>query len=67
MFKKIIAAVTPSLAVAALLCNTLLYCGAAQTQEIYPNKPIKIVLGVPPGASTDFLAREVGRGLSERV
>ena len=31
MFKKIIAAVTPSLAVAALLCNTLLYCGAAQT------------------------------------
>ena len=67
MFKKIITSVMPSLAVAALLCNTLLYCGAAQTQEIYPNKPIKIVLGVPPGASTDFLAREVGRGLSERV
>lgn len=67
MFKKIIASVTPSVAIAALLCNTLLYCGAAQAQEIYPNKPIKIVLGVAPGASTDFLAREVGRGLSERI
>ena len=60
MFKTIIGA-------AALLCNTLLYCGATQAQDIYPNKPIKIVLGVAAGASTDFLAREVGRGLSERL
>lgn len=67
MFKTMITSVTPIVAAAALLCNTLLYCGAAQAQEIYPNKPIKIVLGVAPGASTDFLAREVGRGLSERV
>ena len=52
---------------AGLLYCTLLYCGAARAQDIYPNKPIKIVLGVPPGASTDFLAREVGRGLSERL
>ena len=52
---------------AALLFSTLLYCGAARAQDIYPNKPIKIVLGVAPGASTDFLAREVGRGLSERL
>ena len=60
MFKTIIGA-------AALLCNTLLYCGATLAQDIYPNKPIKIVLGVAAGASTDFLAREVGRGLSERL
>ena len=52
---------------AGLLYCTLLYCGAARAQDIYPNKPIKIVLGVPPGASTDFLAREVGLGLSERL
>ena len=52
---------------AGLLYCTLLYCGAARAQDIYPNKPIKIVLGVPPGASTDFLAREVGRGLTERL
>ena len=67
MFKTMITAATPIVAVAALVCNTLLYCTATQAQEIYPNKPIKIVLGVAPGASTDFLAREVGRGLSERV
>ena len=52
---------------AGLLYCTLLYCGAARAQDIYPNKPIKIVLGVAPGASTDFLAREVGRGLTERL
>ncbi len=36
-------------------------------QEIYPNKPIKIIVGLSPGASTDFLAREVARGLSDRL
>ena len=49
---------------AGLLYCTLLYCGAARAQDIYPNKPIKIVLGVAPSASTDFLSREFGRGLS---
>ena len=67
MLRKIITAVTPIVAVAVLMGSTLLYCGAAQAQDIYPNKPIKIVLGVAAGASTDFLAREVGRGLSERL
>jgi len=61
MFKTIL-----TIAAGFLYC-TLLYCGVARAQDIYPNKPIKIVLGVPPGASTDFLAREVGRGLSERL
>jgi tripartite-type tricarboxylate transporter receptor subunit TctC len=38
-----------------------------KADEAYPNKPIKIILGITPGASTDFLAREVARGLSERL
>jgi len=36
-------------------------------QETYPYKPIKIIVGLSPGASTDFLAREVARGLSDRL
>ena len=36
-------------------------------QESYPNKPIKILVGLAPGASTDYLAREIGRGLSDRL
>jgi len=40
---------------------------SVQAEEPYPNKPIKIILGITPGASTDFLAREVARGLSERL
>lgn len=35
--------------------------------ETYPNKPIKIIVGITPGASTDFLAREIARGLGERL
>ncbi len=52
----------------ALLCSaTMLPFSALMAQETYPTKPIKIVLGVAAGASTDFLAREVARGLSERL
>ena len=49
------------------LCAPIVCPSLAQAQEKYPSKPIKIVVGVAPGASTDFLAREVGRGLSERL
>jgi len=40
---------------------------SVRSEDPYPNKPIKIILGITPGASTDFLAREVARGLSERL
>jgi tripartite-type tricarboxylate transporter receptor subunit TctC len=67
VFKTIITAVRPFVVAAALLGHIFLYCDVVLAQDIYPNKPIKIVLGVAAGASTDFLAREVGRGLSERL
>lgn len=31
----------------------------------YPNKPIRIIVPYPPGAGTDFTAREIGRALHE--
>src|SRR4051812_12289604 len=31
----------------------------------YPVKPIRIVVGFPPGGNSDFVARAVGRGLGE--
>lgn len=37
---------------------------AAQT---YPNKPVRVIVGFPPGSGTDMLARFVGSKLTERL
>ncbi len=39
---------------------------AANAQEAYPNRPIRIVLPVAAGGATDQLARLIGQGLTER-
>lgn len=33
----------------------------------YPNKPIRMIVPYPPGAGTDFTAREVGKAISEAL
>lgn len=38
--------------------------GAALAQS-YPNKPIRFVVTMPPGGTTDILARIVGQKLTE--
>jgi len=41
-------------------------CGAAaHAQQDYPNRPVRLVLGLAPGGSTDVVARTVAQGLSE--
>jgi tripartite-type tricarboxylate transporter receptor subunit TctC len=37
----------------------------AQAQDSYPNKPITLVVPVPPGGAADFIARLIGRKLSD--
>ncbi len=52
---------------AALLCGlALLAAGPASAQD-YPTKPITIVVGYPPGGSTDLMGRLVGAELSTRL
>lgn len=40
---------------------------AAQAQESYPNKPITVVVGYPPGGSTDLTGRAVADQLAKKL
>ena len=53
-----------ALALAATFCSLQ---AAHAAGDAYPNKPIKVVVGFPPGAGNDILARLVGQKLSERL
>src|SRR5712671_1253352 len=35
--------------------------------QAYPTRPVRIIVGYPPGGGTDILARLMGQWLSERL
>jgi tripartite-type tricarboxylate transporter receptor subunit TctC len=39
--------------------------GVAHAQQDFPNKPIRMIVGVAPGGATDILARAIGTRLAE--
>jgi tripartite-type tricarboxylate transporter receptor subunit TctC len=52
--------------ISSLAVLTCLICGQAQAQEKFPSRPITILLGYPPGGSTDTSARALAPVL-ERI
>ena len=40
---------------------------SVQAQADYPNKPIRLIIGFPPGGSTDIVGRIVAQKLGERL
>jgi tripartite-type tricarboxylate transporter receptor subunit TctC len=53
-------------------CVTLALCGLAWSAgaalaDVYPSKPITLVVGYPPGGSTDLTGRALGLELSQRL
>ena len=57
----------PSLRRTALLCGMALLAVPAFAQDAYPSKPITIVVGYPPGGSTDLTGRNVALELSAKL
>jgi tripartite-type tricarboxylate transporter receptor subunit TctC len=49
---------------AALVCAM---AGMAQAQTGYPNRPIQLVVTVPPGGAADFTARLIGAKLADAL
>jgi tripartite-type tricarboxylate transporter receptor subunit TctC len=53
------------LLVAALSC--VMAAGAARAEEEYPTRPIRLVVGFPPGGPTDVIGRVIGQNLSKQL
>ena len=60
---RMLAAALQGLSVGLLIA----LAGPAAAQQVYPSKPIRIIVPFPPGASNDFLARLVGRKLTDTL
>jgi tripartite-type tricarboxylate transporter receptor subunit TctC len=50
----------------AMSFSAILFNVSAQAQD-YPTRPVRWVVGYPPGGATDILARLIGQRLSERL
>jgi tripartite-type tricarboxylate transporter receptor subunit TctC len=49
----------------ALLFLMMACSTSAQTSRVFPNKPVRIVVGLGPGSSMDLVARTLGPALTE--
>ncbi|MDB5862373.1 MAG: extra-cytoplasmic solute receptor [Betaproteobacteria bacterium] len=49
----------------AAACAVMLAFGGAAFAQPYPNRPVRIVDGFPPGGGTDLLSRTLGQKMSE--
>src|ERR1700687_6094176 len=52
---------------AVMMVQAAVSTAAENAKEIYPSKPIRFIVGFPPGGGNDTLARMIGQKLSERV
>jgi tripartite-type tricarboxylate transporter receptor subunit TctC len=55
------------LAAGLLLMPALSFAQASPSTQAYPTKPIRLVVGVPPGGTTDLVARVVGEQLAREL
>ena len=56
-----------AVATALIVCGIGVGTSSAQTAARFPDRPIRLVVGVPPGGSTDLVARIVGEQLGRQL
>jgi tripartite-type tricarboxylate transporter receptor subunit TctC len=54
-------------AAVALVCAFVASAGPARAADVYPNHPVRWLVGYPPGGSTDICARLIGQYLSQKL
>ena len=52
-------------AVLTVLLASMTFAANVSAQPAYPDKPIRLLVGFPPGSSADSVARWLGQGLAE--
>lgn len=55
------------LAIILAMTGLCVVSGNADAQAPYPNRPIRLIVPYPPGAGTDFTAREIGAQFSKAL
>ncbi|MGE5094257.1 MAG: Bug family tripartite tricarboxylate transporter substrate binding protein [Betaproteobacteria bacterium] len=50
-----------------IACGTLALCASAHAADAYPSRPIRLLVGFPPGGAVDVVARTLGQALSANV
>jgi len=58
---------TASLCAAVLALAGAIAANPVHAQAPYPNRPVRLIVPYPPGAGTDFTAREIGQRLTEAL
>jgi tripartite-type tricarboxylate transporter receptor subunit TctC len=56
---------TPFIQIFLAACLLVLYPAAESAAQTYPSRPIRILVGTPPGGGADFLARGLAPKLTE--
>jgi len=51
----------------ATIAISVIMTTVAHAQDGYPNRPIRLVVGLSAGASSDTVAREIAKGLTEQL
>jgi len=52
---------------AALIAASIIWPSAAHAAEAYPAKPVRMLVGFPPGGANDLVARAVATRLGPRL
>jgi tripartite-type tricarboxylate transporter receptor subunit TctC len=55
------------LAAALVLASASLVASGDASAQTYPSRPIRLLVGVPPGGATDIVARTIAQPLGARL